>query len=147
MSHKSNSLKQLALQKFKKNFWGVFSFYFIVLVGFVSVFAYVFAPDDSQYANQMHLAIHSEKPGFKVTMLTIPSKIKVNQSGFDKLFFGKKNTDTEIPISTYEVKDAILMYKEYATDGLEGAEKTIKLNVFPNNSRFYKRKKFPFWNR
>jgi len=30
MSHKSNSLKQLALQKFKKDFWGVLSFYFIV---------------------------------------------------------------------------------------------------------------------
>jgi len=35
MSHKSNSLKQLALQKFKKNFWGVLSFYFIVFVGFI----------------------------------------------------------------------------------------------------------------
>ena len=92
MAHKSNSLKQLALQKFKKNFWGVFSFYFIVLVGLVSVFAYVFAPDNSQYANQMHLAIHSEKPGFKVTMLTIPSEIKGEQSIFDKVFFGKKNT-------------------------------------------------------
>ena len=66
MRTQSNSLKQLALQKFKKNFWGVFSFYFIVLVGFISIFAYVLAPDNSQYANQMHLAIHSKKPGFKV---------------------------------------------------------------------------------
>ena len=146
MSHKSNSLKQLALQKFKKDFWGVFSFYFIVLVGLVSVFAYVFAPDDSQYANQMHLAIHSKRPGFKVTMLTIPSKIKVNQSGFDRLFFGKKNTDTEIPISAYEIKDTALIYKEYASDGLEGAEKTIKSSAFPNNSPkdFIQEKSFLF---
>jgi len=134
MGNASNSLKQLALQKFKKNFWGVFSFYFIFLVGVVSVFAYVFAPDNSQYANQMHLAIHSERPGFTVTMLTIPSKIKGNQSSFNKLFFGKKNTETEIPISAFEIKDSILMYKEYASDGLEGAEKTIKLDAFPNNS-------------
>ena len=146
MSHKSNSLKQLALQKFKKDFWGVFSFLFIVFVGLVSIFAYVFAPDDSQYANQMHLAIHSKRPGFTVTMLTIPSKIKVEQSGFDKLFFGKKNTDTEIPISAYEIKDEILIYKEYASDGLEGAEKTISLNAFPNNSHqdFIKEKSFLF---
>ena len=146
MSHKSNSLKQLALQKFKKDFWGVFSFYFIVLVGLVSVFAYVFAPDDSQYANQMHLAIHSKRPGFKVTMLTIPSKIKVNQSGFDRLFFGKKNTDTEIPISAFEIKDTVLIYKEYASDGLEGAEKTIKRSAFPNNSPkdFIQEKSFLF---
>ncbi|MEP3839101.1 MAG: ABC transporter permease [Algibacter sp.] len=146
MSHKSNSLKQLALLKFKKNFWGVFSFYFIVLVGLISVFAYVFAPDNSQYANQMHLAIHSEKPGFKVTMLTIPSKIKVDQSAFDKLFFGKKNTDSEIPISSCTVKDDVLEYKEYAADGLEGAEKTIKLSMFSNQETtgFIKEKTFLF---
>ena len=86
MSHKSNSLKQLALQKFKKDFWGVFSFYFIVLVGVISVFAYAFAPDNSQYANQMHLSIHSKKPGFKITMLTIPSQLESDQRGFDKFF-------------------------------------------------------------
>lgn len=86
MGNTSNSLKQLALQKFKKNFWGVFSFWFIVLVGFVSIFAYVLAPDNSQYANQMHLSIHSKPPGFKVTMLTIPSQVKNKQSFSIKSF-------------------------------------------------------------
>src|SRR5690606_35988406 len=105
MSHTSHSLKQLALQKFKKNFWGVFSFYFIVLVGVVSVFAYLMAPDNSQYANQMHLSIHSKKPGFKVSMLTIPSGMDLNQNVFDKIFFGKKNTDTEIPISSFAINN------------------------------------------
>ncbi|MEL0457258.1 ABC transporter permease [Flavobacteriaceae bacterium SZ-1-7] len=143
---KSSSLKQLALQKFKKNFWGVFSFVFIVFVGIVSVFAYVFAPDNSQYANQMHLAIHSKKPGFEVTMLTIPSQIKNEQSFFDKMFFGKKNSDTEVPISGYSVKDGVLTYKEYASDGLEGAEKTIKLSALPNSSveQFIEQKTFLF---
>jgi peptide/nickel transport system permease protein len=146
MSQKSNSLKQLALQKFKKNFWGVFSFYYIVLVGVISVFAYVFAPDNSQYANQMHLAIHSKKPGFKVTMLSIPSQLENNQSVFDKVFFGKKNTITEVPISNYTTKDGVLSYKEYASDGLEGAEKTKNINSFPNNSvqDFIKQKTFLF---
>ena len=146
MSHKSNSLKQLALQKFKKNFWGVFSFWVIVFVGIISVFAYVFAPDNSQYANQMHLAIHSKKPGFKATMLTIPSQSDVEQSFFDKLFFGKKNTDTEVPITEYTIKDKTLIYTEYASDGLEGVKKTIPLNTFPNNdaTRFIKEKTFLF---
>jgi peptide/nickel transport system permease protein len=146
MSHKSNSLKQLALQKFKKNFWGVFSFGFIIFVGLISVFAYVFAPDNSQYANQMHLAIHSKKPGFKVTMLTIPSQIEEKQGFFDEVFFGKKNTDTEVPIFDYSINASELSYKEYASDGLEGAEKTLKLTVFPNNSAesYIKEKKFLF---
>jgi len=134
MSHKSNSLKQLALQKFKKNFWGVFSFCFIIFVGIISVFAYMFAPDNTQYANQMHLSIHSKKPGFKVTMLTIPSQIKVQQGFMDKIFFGEKNTDTEVPISEYRINDEELLYTEYASDGLEGAEKTIQLIAFPNRA-------------
>ncbi len=146
MSNTSNSLKQLALQKFKKNFWGVFSFYFIVFVGLVSIFAYVFAPDNSQYANQMHLSIHSKPPGFKVTMLTIPSQVKNTQTTFDKLFFGVKNTDTEVPISNYTIENNILSYTEYASDGLKGVEKSISLSNFPNNDAqaFIKEKTFTF---
>mgnify|MGYP000961791144 CR=1 FL=1 len=89
-------LSSLALQKFKKSFWGVFSFWFIMFMAFISVFAYVLAPDSSQYSNQMHLSIHSKKPGFKVDMLTIPSKLKTNQGFMDKIFFGK-NQELDIP--------------------------------------------------
>jgi len=146
MSSTSNSLKQLALQKFKKNFWGVFSLCFIGLVGGVSVFAYVFAPDNSQYANQMHLAIHSKKPGYTVTMLTVPSVLESNQNVFDKVFFGRKNTDTEIPISAYQIHNDTLEYTEYASDGLEGVKKTIALSRFPNAdvSHFITEKTFLF---
>ncbi|WP_100614200.1 ABC transporter permease [Confluentibacter citreus] len=146
MSHTSHSLKQLALQKFKKNFWGVFSFYFIVLIGLVSIFAYVMAPDNSQYANQMHLSIHSKKPGFAVSMLTIPSGMDLNQNIFDKIFFGKKNTDTEIPITSFIITKDTLTYTEYASDGLEGVEKNMSLSAFLNNNPqdFIKQKTFLF---
>ena len=146
MSNKSHSLKQLALQKFKKNFWGVFSFYFITSIGLVSVFAYAFAPDNSQHANQMHLPIHSKKPGFKVQILTFPSQLETNQSTFNKLFFGKRNSDTEIPISEFKVAGNSLTYTEYASDGLEGAKKTINTSLFPNNAvlDFIKEKTFYF---
>ncbi|MCL4167251.1 UNVERIFIED_CONTAM: hypothetical protein GTU68_056413, partial [Idotea baltica] len=79
-------------------------------------------------------------------MLTIPSKIKVDQNGFDKLFFGKKNTDSEIPISDYIIANEVLSYKEYAADGLEGAEKSIKISAFPNSvpKKFIKEKTFLF---
>jgi len=146
MSQISHSLKQLALQKFKKNFWGVFSFYFIVVVGLISIFAYVLAPDNSQYANQMHLSIHSKKPGFTVNMLIIPSGLDINQNSFDKIFFGKKNTDTEIPISSFEINNDTLSYIEYASDGLQGEEKSMSLNAFSTNNLedFIKQKTFLF---
>ncbi|MCL4138218.1 UNVERIFIED_CONTAM: hypothetical protein GTU68_067528 [Idotea baltica] len=59
-------------------------------------------------------------------MLTIPSPIENQQGYFDKLFFGKKNTETETPISSYSIDNSNLTYSEYASDGLEGVTKTIE---------------------
>ena len=129
MSNTTNSLGKLALQKFKKNFWGVFSFYFVVLVGVVSVFAYVFAPDNSQNANQMHLSIHSKKPGFKTKLLTLPTALENEQGFLDKLFFGRIATKTEIPIANYTIDKQTIHYTEYASDGLEGLKKSIDVDA------------------
>ncbi|AUC82433.1 ABC transporter permease [Lacinutrix sp. Bg11-31] len=144
MSNKANSLSKLALQKFKKNFWGVFSFYFIVFVGVISVFAYVFAPDNSRYANQMHVSIHSKAPGFNVDLLVLPSQIKNEQGFFDKLFFGNINTVTEIPISQHTISGNTISYTEYVSDGLTGIEKvytiedkTIKPETLITKKTFY----------
>ncbi|WP_299885461.1 ABC transporter permease [uncultured Lacinutrix sp.] len=127
MSIDTSSLSKLALQKFKKNFWGVFSFCFIALVGVVSIFSYVLAPDNSQHANQMHLSIHSKRPGFNVMMLSLPLEVESNQNGFDKLFFGTINTQTEIPISGYTINKDIINYTEYTSDGIEGLNKVYQV--------------------
>ena len=134
MSLNNNSLTQLALQKFEKNFWGVFSLCIMVMMGLLSVFAYVISPDNSQNANQMHLSIHSKKPGFKVLMLTVPSKIENQQSFFSKTFYGVKTSDTEIPITSSQVNNDNLVFTEYASDELEGITKTLSLNIFPNQN-------------
>ncbi|MBT8260521.1 MAG: ABC transporter permease [Bacteroidia bacterium] len=131
MGQTNNSLTHIALQKFKRSFWGVFSFWFIVCVGLISVFAYVIAPDNSQYANQMNLAIHSKKPGFKVNVILRPLD-QVEQSTFNKVFFGDKNSPIQIPILDYKIENQNLVYTEYASDGLEGMVKTIPLKAFEN---------------
>ncbi len=122
-------LTKIALQKFKKNSWGVLSFSFLVLCVFVAIFAYALAPDNSQNANQMHLSIHSKSPGFKVTMLTIPST-EIEERTFSSFFFGKKNTASEIPISDYSIENNILSIVEYTLDG-EGLQKELDLALFP----------------
>ena len=144
MSQNSSSLSQLALQKLKKNFWGVFSLIYIGLVGIISVFAYVFAPDSSQNANQMHVSIHSKLPGFSVDMLTIPSEVENDQNWFDIIFFGKKNTSTEIPISKYKLEGNQLTYTEYVSDSLQGQTKTINADFITDNSakQFIKNRTF-----
>ena len=121
-------LTSLALQKFKRSFWGIFSFWFIVLVAFISVFAYVLAPDSSQYANQMHLSIHSKSPGFSVQMLVVPNPLNENQHLFNRLFFGDSNPAIEIPVSTHRFDSNYVYNTEYASERVKALEKSIKFS-------------------
>ena len=126
----SGGLTKIALRKFRKNFWGVFSFFFLMCCVLVAIFAYAIAPDNSRNANQMHLSVHSKSPGFTTQMLTIPSKVE-QDSNFSVFFFGKKSADTEVPISDYEVTDSGLEITEYTSDGSEGLKKEFALSLFP----------------
>lgn len=111
------SLWQIAIQKFKRSKTGMFSFWYIVLCGFIAVFCYVLAPDNSNSANQMHLEIHSKPPGFSVQLLSVPSEVKNQQSWFSVFMEGKQNSSTEIPIKSFSVKNNQLEVIKYS-DGL-----------------------------
>lgn len=129
-------LSSLALQKFKKSFWGVFSFWFIMFMAFISVFAYVLAPDSSQYSNQMHLSIHSKPPGFTVPILVVPNSLNEDQNFFNRIFFGDANPATEIPISTHRFDLTNIYYTTYASDGLKGLENSVEIPLnSPMSSR------------
>jgi len=123
-------LTSIALRKFRKNLTGVFSFWMIVFIGFVAIFAYVLAPDNSSNANQMHLEIHSKKPGFEVLMLTLPSHEITSQTFFDKLLFGRKNVAIEIPISGYEIEQDRLSYQVYTENNRDAMTKYVPLTTF-----------------
>jgi peptide/nickel transport system permease protein len=135
MAVKATSLTKIALQKFKKNLWGVFSFWFLVLCFLVATFAYVIAPDKTKNANQMHLSIHSQKPGFSVDMLTIPSGNDSGQNRLKTLFFGKQNTDTQEPILGYELKENGIEIFEYNDDKTLVLQKFYPLEAFPEAER------------
>ncbi len=134
MKTKPTSLSKIALQKFKKNTWGVFSFGYLVVCIMTAVFAYWLAPDNSKNANTQHLSIHSQPPGFTVTMLHIPGK-KLNQNTFYSFFFGTKTTTTEIPISSYRVKnDTLLQVTLFTPDKKNGLQKEFTLSQFPETT-------------
>ena len=129
----NGGLARIALQKFKKSFWGVFSFCFLVVAVLTAIFAYAIAPDNSKNANQMHLSIHSKPPGFEVLMLSVPSTTEI-QNGFSTFFFGKTTTATEVPISEFTLENGALQITEYTTDPGGGLQKTYELAQFPKAS-------------
>lgn len=128
MSKNSSSLTGLALQKFKKNFWGVLSLGYIILCGLIALFAYFIAPDASKNANQMHLSIHSQGPGFEVAMLTIPANQPSQESWLSKKFTGERVRDTEVPLQSYELTQDQIRYVQYTGEGVDGMEKTLEVD-------------------
>ena len=107
-----------------KNLSGIISLIFIILVGFIALFGYVLAPDNSKNANQMHLSIHSKSPGFEVDMFVIPNKVE-NQSLIDKFLNGNKNPDKEIPVIDWSMDNDTLYYREY--DQFETKKMSVSL--------------------
>jgi peptide/nickel transport system permease protein len=127
MDKTNQSLSGLALQKFKKNFWGVLSLVFIAILLLIAIFAYVLAPDKTQNANWGDLAIHSKSPGFTVTMLTFPQE---GTTKWTDHFFGKTVSEPKIPILNYTIKGDSLTYAEYTDEPSLAIFKTIPLSQF-----------------
>lgn len=139
----SQSLTTLALKKFKKNRSGLFSFFYVLLCGFIAVAAYMLAPDNSANANQMHLEIHSKKPGFSVLMLTLPSENTVKQSRFNSLFYGRQHANSELAISSYKVDENDLEVALYTEDSINLLNKKYALSLFNQQpEKFIKQRTF-----
>ena len=111
---------------FKRNFLGIISLSYIISVFFISVFAYVLAPDNSTNANTMNLSIHSKKPGFSTQML-VYKQADIKKFSFKSIFFGYKDQINQIPIIEYEIKDQDIHYVSYGS--LQNEVKTINLNA------------------
>lgn len=106
-SPKGQSLFSLALQKFKKRFWGVFCLGYIIFCAIVALLAYVISPDDSMNANQMNLSIHSQSPGFKTLVLEVPRE-KEEQSNWSSWLVGKTQVNDIIPIQDYNIQNEFI---------------------------------------
>ena len=111
-----NSLSQIAWSKFKKDILGVSALCAIVLAVVASIFGYHIFPDSSPYANQMHLELSKQPPGFEVDIILIPKSDVESVSFFEKMIYGQENPFKEIPISEYREVDGQLYYSSFGTD-------------------------------
>lgn len=130
MFKKFVSANRKALQKFKQNYWGVFSLAFIVLLTLFALFAYVIAPDNTINANNGDVSISTQKPGFKVKTINIPLHNNKKSAVFD-YFIGKEIKNQFIPILSYQFKNDTLFYKEFSVDPSIAQTKYVLTSVFP----------------
>ncbi len=107
-----------ALKRLSKDVWALGSATFILIICLTAIFAYILSPDKTQFANQMHLSIHSKPPGFSCMVLIIPGRDLAEKKSF---FLGDINTTEEIPIKELYWYNNGLAYKRFgnATDYFE----------------------------
>jgi len=130
-SPQGQSLFSLALQKFKKRFWGVFSFMYIVFCAIIAVLAYLISPDNSVNANQMNLSIHSQSPGFETLVVEVPKDDSQHVSWLSWVV-GKEQTNKIIPISDYVLADDYLEITPFDTTA---PKQKIALDKYENTSK------------
>ncbi|MBQ3594288.1 MAG: ABC transporter permease [Bacteroidales bacterium] len=98
------SPNQIAIARFKKNVTGVISLAFILLCGFIALFAYFIIPDKTPYANTQILEISTRKPGFEVDMLLIPKQNVAGEPNFfSQLLNGKPSPYRQIPFDSVKI--------------------------------------------
>ena len=111
-----NSLSQIAWSKFKKDVLGVTALCAIILAVVVSIFGYHIFPDSTPYANQMHLELSKQAPGFKVDILLLPKDDVEHVSFLEKMIYGQENPFQEIPVSDFKEVNGKLYYTAFRTN-------------------------------
>ena len=111
-----NSLSQIAWSKFKKDVLGVTALCAIILAVVVSIFGYHIFPDSTPYANQMHLELSKQAPGFKVDILLLPKDDVEHVSFLEKMIYGQENPFQEIPVSDFKEVNCKLYYTAFGTN-------------------------------
>ena len=129
-----SSLSHIAWKKFKKDALGFGGLFLIVITILLALSAYWIAPDKSPYANQMHLELATQKPGFSVQILKLPKAHAASVSFIDALLYGTPNSHQEIPIAEWD--EAQKRYRPFA-EGLDLPWKELTTDEFQIENRTY----------
>jgi peptide/nickel transport system permease protein len=120
---KSN-LNDLAWKRFKKNIPAMAGLFVIVLLTFISVFAYQFSLDSTPNVNRQILEISMMPPGSSIQFIkTKKTEFAVPAFSLSQVFNGKEQAFNLIPIRSYELKDHQIFYIPFDKDPLALREK------------------------
>ena len=129
-----SSLSQIAYKNFKKDTLGMAGLLLITLTTVLAITAYWIAPDNSPLANQMHLELATQKPGFSVQIIKISKVQTENVSFIHSLLYGTPNPFQEIPIAEWD--ETQKRYRPFA-EGLDLPWKELTVESFSLENRTY----------
>lgn len=121
--------------RFKRNPLTIVSLLLILIFSLAGIFAYLFIPDKTPFANTQHIEIAAKKPGTKVQFLKIPYEEKKDKmSFFEKLFNGYPDYYTYLPfLDFYFLADSLILteYTDYPEEELNTRSMHIADILYP----------------
>jgi ABC-type dipeptide/oligopeptide/nickel transport system permease subunit len=136
----TESLQQAAWRRLKKNKGAIFGMVVIALALLVAVTAYLLAPDGSPNANRMIVEIGGRSPGYTQQFYTVPKTKGPGTTGlFYQLWYGKPDTYTYIPISSYQARGDSIVIEKFID---EGVNERIAFSIRQQPAAFISKKKF-----
>ncbi len=91
----------------------------IIGTSLLSVFAYVLAPDNTPYSNNMIVELGAKPPGFSRQLLLLPKAQRPFQTGtLAGLLNGRPSDNVLVPLNSYSFEGADLHIKHYIDDGV-----------------------------
>jgi len=83
----------------------------------ISIFCYLFIPDNTPHANEMNLAMSTLPPGSKMKVLEIPSNNSIERPSFiESVFSGTPSKMKIVPLDTFWIKNDSVYYIEFTGD-------------------------------
>jgi len=115
-------------KKFRRNTLALIGLIFICVMVVVGVLGYLITPDQTPYANTMHLQLTNKKPGRTFQFLIVSRNENIKQVGiFEKMLFGQEANFKSIPITSYRVKGNKVFAREYIGDDEQAEEEAYPL--------------------
>lgn len=121
----NNSPSKQVWKRFKQNKMALSGLLFILFMMLIGILGYLITPDQSPFANTMHLQLSNKKPGRSFDFLIISRNKDVKKAGFlEKMLFGQEADFKSIPITSYREVGNKVYAKEYIGED-EQAEESI----------------------
>jgi ABC-type dipeptide/oligopeptide/nickel transport system permease subunit len=121
MKHVSENPWAKTWQRFRHNRLAYAAFLFIVSLILLSAGGYIIMPDKTPMANDMHLSLSMQKPGFECLFLQTGAPAETRPPFLTRIFYGEPARYKELPVSSYVLTDSGIRVAEFSP-GNENAD-------------------------
>lgn len=130
----NNSPSKKIWNKFKRNKLALGGLIFILLLMLTGVLGYLITPDQTPYANTMHLQLSNKKPFRTFEFMVISRNQNIKKvSLFKKMLYGQEADFKSIPITSYRLAGGQVFVREYIGDDEKAEETAYSLKELCNS--------------